>query len=122
MAHYAFLDDNNIVVEVITGKEENENEVNWEQHYGNFRGLTCKRTSYNTYGNQHKLGGTPFRGNYAGQGYRYDETLDAFISPSPYSSWTLNTETCLWESPVPYPTDGKFYSWFEANQEWIELK
>jgi hypothetical protein len=122
MAHYAFLDDNNNVVEVIVGKEENEDGVNWEQHYGNFRGLKCKRTSYNTYGNQHKLDGIPFRKNYASIGYRYDESLDAFISPIIHPSWILNTETCLWEPPVPYPTDGKFYSWFEANQEWIELK
>ena len=71
MGHYAFLDENNIVTEVITGKDENEvveGISDWETYYGEFRGQVCKRTSYNTYHNEHKLGGTPFRKNYAGIG------------------------------------------------------
>jgi len=118
MAHYAFLDENNIVTEVIVGKDEGEDGIDWEQHYGNFRGQVCKRTSYNTLGGQHNSGGTPYRKNYAGLGYSYDETLDAFIPPSPFPSFVLNEETCLWEAPVPYPTDGERYTWNEEDQEW----
>ena len=116
MAHYAFLDENNIVTEVITGKEEGN--FNWEQQYGIFRGQLCKRTSFNTQGGIHKLGGTPFRKNYAGIGYTYDETRDAFIPPKPFNSWILNENTCQWEAPVTYPTDGKKYNWNEINQNW----
>jgi len=117
MAHYAFLDQNNIVTEVIVGKNEGEDGIDWEAHYGAFRGQTCKQTSYNTYANQHP-NGTPFRKNYAGVGYNYDPTRDAFIPPKPYTSWVLNEDTCLWESPVPYPDDGKMYRWDETNQLW----
>ena len=120
MAHYAFLDENNIVTEVIVGKDEGEDGIDWEQHYGNFRGQVCKRTSYNTLGGQHISGGTPYRKNYAGIGYSYDETLDAFIPPSPFPSFVLNEETCLWEAPVPYPTDGESYAWNEEDQEWTK--
>jgi len=116
MAHYAFLDENNIVTEVITGKQEGN--FNWEQQYGSFRGQLCKRTSYNTVGGVHKLGGTPFRKNFAGIGYTYDEDRDAFIPPQPYPSWLLNETTCLWEAPVAYPTDGQIYKWNETNQTW----
>lgn len=121
MAHYAFLDNNNIVTEVIVGKDENEDGINWEQWYGEFRGQTCKRTSYNTTGGVHSNGGTPFRKNYAGIGYSYDESRDAFIAPKPFPSWTLNEDTCIWEAPVAYPNDGKLYSWNEENQSWNEL-
>lgn len=121
MAHYAFLDENNIVTEVIVGVEEGTDGYDWEQRYGEFRGQACKRTSYNTRGGIHSEGGTPFRKNYAGIGYRYDENLDAFIAPQPYPSWFLNTLTCLWEPPFPRPNDGKRYYWDEANQSWIEL-
>ncbi len=99
MAHYAFLDENNIVTLVIVGKDEGENGVDWEQFYANEMGQPCKRTSYNTYGGVHRLGGTPFRKNYAGPGFTFDEARDAFISPHPDDSWTLNEETCLWEQP-----------------------
>ena len=116
MAHYAFLDENNIVTEVITGKEEGN--FNWEQQYGMFRGQLCKRTSFNTQGGIHKLGGTPFRKNYAGIGYTYDETRDAFIPPKPYSSWLLNEESCQWESPIPYPQDDNKYTWNETIKNW----
>jgi len=120
MAHYAFLDNNNIVTEVIVGVDEGVDGVDWEQHYGEFRGQTCKRTSYNTHGGVHDYGGTPYRGNYAGIGFTYDDTLDAFIPPQPYESWLLNETTFSWDSPVPYPTDGKAYVWDESSLSWIE--
>jgi hypothetical protein len=123
MAHYAFLDENNIVTEVIVGKEEGN--FNWEQQYSSFRGQLCKRTSYNTFGGVHTKGGTPFRKNYAGIGYTYDETRDAFIAPKPFNSWVLNEETCLWEAPVAMPTteleENKYYSWNESIINW-EIK
>jgi hypothetical protein len=118
MAHYAFLDENNIVTEVIVGKNENEEGVNWEQHYGNFRGQVCKRTSYNTIGGVHQSGETPFRKNYAGIGYAYDSARDAFISPKPYNSWILNEDTCNWEAPVAKPNDGNIYTWNEETLNW----
>ena len=79
------------------------------------------QTSYNTRGGAHILGGTPLRKNYAGVGFTYDRTKDAFIPPKPYASWNLNEETCLWESPVGYPADGKRYSWNEDTQSWDEV-
>ena len=116
MAHYAFLDENNIVTEVITGKEEGN--FNWEQQYASFRGQLCKRTSYNTQGGIHKLGGTPFRKNYAGIGYTYDQQRDAFIPPKPFNSWILNETTCLWEAPVAKPQDDNIYRWNEQTLSW----
>lgn len=121
MAHYAFLDNNNIVTEVIVGKDEGEDGVDWEQHYGAFRGQTCKRTSYNTHAGVHSGGGTPFRKNYAGIGYSYNAIRDAFIPPKPYASWLLNEDTCLWESPVPYPDDGNYYVWDEITTSWVQV-
>ena len=112
MAHYAFLDENNIVTEVITGR--NEDEVvdgisDWEAYYGNLRGQVCKRTSYNN----------KIRKNYAGIGYRYDATLDAFIPPQPYPSWLLDEDTCQWQAPVPYPEDDTvIYAWNEELGDW----
>ena len=79
------------------------------------------QTSYNTFGIVHKLGGTPFRKNYAGIGYVYNPVLDAFIPPKPHPSWTLNESTGLWDSPIPYPDDGKVYIWKESDMKW-ELK
>ena len=96
MAHYAFLDENNIVTEVIVGRDEGELDIDWEKYYGDFRGQTCKRTSYNTYSNQHKTGGTPYRGNYAGIGFYYDANLDAFIPPQPSETVVLDTSTFTW--------------------------
>ena len=119
MAHYAFLDESNIVTEVIVGKDEGEEGVDWEAHYGAFRGQTCKRTSYNTIGGVHSGGGTPYRKNYAGIGYTYDAGRDAFIAPKPYASWLLNEDSCLWNAPVPYPDDGERYRWDEATLSWI---
>ena len=113
MAHYAFLNDNNIVTEVIVGINETEliEGLHPEEWYGNFRGQVCKRTSYN--GN--------IRKNYAGIGYTYDEERDAFIPPKPFSKWVLNEETCQWEAPIPYPTDGKVYVWNNNKGEWEEV-
>ena len=79
------------------------------------------QTSYNTQGGVHLLGGTPLRKNYAGIGFTYDRTRDAFIPPQPFASWTLNEETCLWDAPTPYPTDGKFYQWNEDTTSWVEI-
>ena len=117
MAHYAFLDENNIVTEVIVGKDEGDG-TDWEVEYGNFKGQTCKRTSYNTYGNAHSDSGTPFRGNYAGIGYTYDETNDVFYAPKPYDSWVLDETKWLWKAPVDYPSDGKDYTWNEETTSW----
>ena len=119
MARYAILDNNNIVVQVHVGKNEDEGDINWEEYYG------AKRTSFNTSGGIHLNNGTPFRKNYAGIGYTYDEERDAFIPPQPYASWTLNENTCLWDSPVAHPSEessgGNPYVWDENNQEWVEL-
>jgi hypothetical protein len=123
MAHYAFLDENNIVTEVITGVDEDIVQTDldgsqvggsseaWETWYGNFRGQVCKRTSYN--GN--------YRKNYAGTGYTYNEDRDAFIPPKPFESWVLDENTCFWNPPVPYPTDGKMYTWNEEELKWKEI-
>jgi hypothetical protein len=123
MAHYAFLDENNIVTEVITGVDEHIIQTNldgsqvggsseaWETWYGNFRGQVCKRTSYN--GN--------YRKNYAVTGFTYDEERDAFISPKPFSKWVLDEDTCQWKAPIPYPKYGTYYVWNENKGEWEEL-
>jgi hypothetical protein len=79
------------------------------------------QTSYNTHGGQHSNGGTPLRKNYAGIGYSYDRTKDAFIPPKPYPSWVLNDDTCLWGAPTPMPTDDKRYSWDEPTLAWVEV-
>ena len=112
MAHYAFLDDNNVVTEVITGKDESEliDGLSPEVWYGNFRGQVCKRTSYN-----HNI-----RKQYAGIGYTYDAVADVFIAPKPFDSWSLD-ENYDWQAPIDYPADGKQYLWDEANQVWVEF-
>jgi hypothetical protein len=79
------------------------------------------QTSYNTYGGQHLNGGTPLRKNYAGIGYSYDRTKDAFIPPKPFASWVLNDDTCLWDAPTPMPTDDKVYEWDETTTSWKEV-
>jgi hypothetical protein len=79
------------------------------------------QTSYNTHGGVHANGGTPLRKNYAGIGYSYDAGRDAFIPPKPFASWTLNDDTCLWDAPVAYPTDGKLYRWDEEVGNWVEV-
>lgn len=111
MAHYAFLNENNIVTEVIVGKDETDTTHDWEQFYGEIRNQVCKRTSYNA----------RIRKNYAGIGYTYDPIRDAFIPPQPYPSWVLVEETCQWNPPVEMPIDGKRYVWDESTINWIEF-
>ena len=79
------------------------------------------QTSYNTIGGKHTQGGTPLRKNYAGIGYSYDATRDAFIPPQPFASWALNEDTCLWDAPVAMPTDGKLYRWDDPTTAWVEI-
>jgi hypothetical protein len=93
MAHYAFIDDENVVTEVIVGNDETTGD--WETLYAAVRGQRCLRTSYRTHANQHPSG-TPYRGNYAGIGYTYSEELDAFVPPCPGDGWTLDVATCRW--------------------------
>jgi hypothetical protein len=109
MAHYAFLDDNNIVTEVIVGIDETEliEGKSPEDWYGEFRGQKCVRTSYNA----------KIRYNYAGLNFTYDEEADAFIPPKPFESWLLN-EHYSWVAPTPYPSDGKRYFWNEETISW----
>jgi hypothetical protein len=114
MAHFAKLDENNIVVDVQVA----------EQDFIDTLQGTWIQTSYNTYGGFHydnktkKVDGVGFRYNFAGIGYTYDETKDAFIPPQPFLSWTLNEKTCLWECPVEYPEGGGNYVWNEETQSW----
>lgn len=103
MAHYAQLDENNVVIRVFVGKDETDSSVDWEKHYTEITGYTCKRTSYNTFGGVHRNGGMPFRLNYAGIGYTYSAELDAFILPKPFPSWILDTQTGYWNAPSPSP-------------------
>jgi hypothetical protein len=112
MAHYAFLDENNIVTEVIVGTDETEliEGLDPETWYGNFRGQACKRTSYN--GN--------IRKNYAGIGFTYDAALDAFIAPKPFASWVLDETTAQWEAPVAKPEGN--YTWDEDSVSWLEVE
>ena len=121
MAHYAFLDDKNIVTEVIVGIDETEtiDGLTPEEWYSNYRGQKCVQTSYNTIGNIHKLGGTPLHKNYASIGYSWDG--EGFAAPKPYPSWTLNSDTYIWEAPTPMPTDGKIYNWDESTLAWVEV-
>ena len=129
MAHFAKLDNDNKVLKVhvlgntvITDSEGIEHENLGIKYLTKIhKYLKWKQTSYNTYKGVHRLGGTPFRKNYAGIGYTYDETRDAFISPKPYISWTLNETTCCWEAPVAYPDDGKKYNWNEEITNWEEI-
>ena len=125
MAHYAILDENNVVTQVITGVDENVTQTDldgtlvggsgeaWEAFYASrpwLNATSCKRTSYNN----------NIRKNYAAIGYTYDAERDAFISPKPYNSWVLDEDTCRWQAPVPYPTDGKNYRWDETTTSWTE--
>lgn len=121
MAHYAFLNSKNVVTGVITGKDETDTTHNWEEYYGNFHNCVVKRTSYNTKKNQHKKGGTPFRGNYAGKGYTYFADQDLFMPPKPYNSWSMSTADATWIAPSAMPTDGGMYNWDEDNQTWIDI-
>jgi hypothetical protein len=109
MAHYAFLDENNVVTEVIVGIDETEliEGLDTETWYGNFRNQVCKRTSYNN----------NIRGIYAGIGYFYNSDEDIFISPQPFPSWIRSGS--LWNPPTPYPTDDKLYTWDEPSLTWL---
>lgn len=127
MAHYALINkDTNIVINVIAGVDENITQTDldgsqiggsseaWEEFYASrpwFKNVYCKRTSYNN----------NIRKNYAGIGYTYDAGRDAFIPPKPFDSWVLNEDTCHWQAPVAYPTDGKLYLWNEETTQWIEV-
>ena len=127
MAHYALLDENNKVTDVITGvSEDNTDDLptgfsSWEDWYKDFTGANdVKRTSYNTAANNHTLGGTPFRGNYAGIGMTYDPTNDVFIAPTDHDSWILDETTWSYKAPKDYPDDGKGYYWDETAGDWVE--
>lgn len=121
MAHYAILDENNIVVQVIVGKDENEplpdGYTSWGEYYGGVQ------TSYNTSKGVHLLGETPVRKNYAGIGYTYDKNWDAFIPPKPYPSWKVDYETFTWIAPTPKPEEeeGYWWKWLEINKEWVKV-
>ena len=110
MDYYAFLDENNVVTEVIGGKDQGSENTDWEQWYGEFRVQVCKRSRTDG-----------FRKNYAGVGYTYDVTRDAFIPPQPFPSWTLNEETCIWCAPVAYPKDDQMYQWDEPTTSWVVI-
>jgi hypothetical protein len=122
MAHFAEVDENNIVLRVLVVDDLNESDG--QNFLANTLGLggTWLKTSYNTYAGVHANGGTPFRKNYAGIGYSYDETLDAFIPPKPFASWLLNEDTCIWDAPVAIPVEeGKFFTWNEELENWEEV-
>jgi hypothetical protein len=114
MSHFAQINQNNTVTQVIVADQDFiDSGVVGDPS-------TWIQTSYNTYGGQHRLGGTPLRKNYAGIGYYYDSELDAFIAPKPFESWILNSETCLWEAPIAKP-EGMYY-WNEEELTWVEIK
>lgn len=121
MAHYAYLDENNVVVDVIVGKEEGEEGIDWEEYYG------AVRCSYNTSAGQHLHGGTPFRYNYPGKGWIFSDALEwssqqgAFIPAQPFPSWVLNPDTALWDAPVPRPTDDGMWMWDESTLSWVDI-
>lgn len=117
MAHFAQLDENNVVTQVIVVANKDTADANGveKEHIGaafceRLLGGTWKQTSYNA----------SFRKNYAGIGYTYNAELDAFVPPKSYPSWVLNNATANWEAPTPMPTDGKLYNWDEATLSWIE--
>ena len=132
MAHYALVDENNIVIQVITGRDEDEivdGIFDWEDFYSKETGLRAIRTSYNTSGGIHRDPETQepsadqskaIRYNYAGPGFTYDADRDAFVPPQPFPSWTLDESTCLWEAPVAYPAEGA-HVWDEQAGDWVEV-
>jgi len=114
MAHYAYINENNIVTQVIVGRDEGELGIDWEGYYG------AKRTSYNTHGNNHPSG-NPFRYNFAGVGFSFDPSFGedgAFIAPKPFPSWTINLQTALWEAPTPMPLENGPWHWNEEILNW----
>jgi hypothetical protein len=112
MSHFAEIDSNNIVIRVLVGNNLFTNE-GYDWFVENFGG-TWVKTSYNA-----RING--FRKNYAGIGYTYDATFDAFIPPKPFASWLLNEDTCQWGAPTPMPIDGKMYKWDEPTLSWVEV-
>ena len=127
MAHFAQINENNIVVQVIVVDIKDtstadgvEKESIGEAFCERLFGGTWKKTSYNTQAGVHTGGGTPLRGNYAGIGYTYDPTHDVFYPASPYPSWTISAPTWTWTAPTPMPTDGKPYTWNEETKDWVE--
>jgi hypothetical protein len=125
VAHFAKLDENNVVIFVTVGRQEDDGK---EAELCARTGDVYKQTSYNTRGGVHYTDGVPsedqtkaFRKNYAGLGYTYDAGRDAFIPPKPFASWVLNEDTCLWDAPVPYPDDGNHYAWDENTLSWVEI-
>ena len=121
IAHWAELNSDNEVIRVLVVADDKED---GQKFLAEDLGLggTWKKTSYNTQGGVHALGGTPYRKNFAGIGYTFDAAKDAFIPPKPFASWTLNATSCLWEAPTPMPVvEGKFYTWSEAEVNWVEV-
>lgn len=114
MGHFAKVVDGKVTQVIVAEKEFFDTFVDSSPG-------TWLRTSYNTIGGKHTQGGTPLRKNYAGIGYDYDATRDAFIPPQPFTSWVLNEDTCLWGAPTPMPTDGKMYRWDEPTLAWVEV-
>jgi len=125
MAHFAKLGVGNIVerVEVVSNDIATTEQAGIDFLNNLYKTNDIwKQTSYNTSAGEHLLGGTPFRKNYAGVGFTYDQTRDAFISPQPFDSWTLNETTCVWESPIPYPNDNYNYAWNETKKTWDKIE
>jgi len=125
MAHFAKLDQNNVVVFVTVGRQEDDGK---EAELTARTGDVYKQTSYNTFGGVHYSDGEPsadqskaLRYNYAGIGYTYDENRDAFIPPKLFESWELDEDTCLWVAPIEYPADGGMYTWDESQADWVEV-
>jgi hypothetical protein len=125
MSHFAKLNENNFVVFVTVGRQEDDGkEFELTQRTGD----VYKQTSYNTRGGIHYTNGKPskdqskaLRKNYAGIGFTYDSERDAFIPPKPYESWVLDEATCLWLPPIDYPSDGSAYTWDESEGDWVEV-
>jgi len=120
MAHWAEIDSDNIVTRVLVVADDKEDGQKFLAEDLSLGG-TWKKTSYNTQGGVHANGGTPYRKNFAGVGYKFDAAKDAFIPPKPFASWTLNATSCLWEAPTPMPTDDKRYMWDEPTTSWKEV-
>jgi len=120
MSHWAEINEQNIVVNVVVGNNDDADE-GYQFLIDNFGGRWIK-TSYNTFAGKHLLNGTPLRKNYAGIGFTYDEDRDAFIMPKPFASWILDEDTCRWQAPAPMPTDDKLYVWDEATTSWVEIQ
>jgi hypothetical protein len=120
MSHFAEIDGEGTVLRVLVVADDKES--HGQEFLADDLGLggTWKKTSYNTVGGVHSNGGTPFRKNFAGIGYKYDAAKDAFIPPKPFTSWTLDEDTCLWNAPTPMPTDNKMYVWDEPTISWKE--